>query len=267
MGLGVSILLIAAGAILAFAVNTTVSGVDIQTVGWILLIVGIVGAVRVDDLLVDLGRPRLLVRTPPRRLRRGRAPARLLDRAEPDHPERPQGRSGAFGTDSSARSQGRHGHVRRARTGRIGSPTISSRSPRTSCARRSRSSTESRPRSTRAWTSCRTEQVHALLGHARSSRPTACATSPTSCSTSRGSSPAARPARPSVSTRASGSTSSCRGSWASAPTDVRRGGRARRTADRIDPVAFDRVAANLILNALRYGAPPVEVSSGSSSPA
>jgi signal transduction histidine kinase len=27
----------------------------------------------------------------------------------------------------------------------------------------------------------------------------------------------------------------------------------------IDPIAFDRVAANLILNALRYGAPPVEV--------
>ena len=45
MGLGVSILLIAAGAILAFAVNATVSGVDIQTVGWILLIVGIIGAV------------------------------------------------------------------------------------------------------------------------------------------------------------------------------------------------------------------------------
>lgn len=45
MGLGVSLLLIAAGAILAFAVNATVSGVDVQTVGWILLIVGIVGAV------------------------------------------------------------------------------------------------------------------------------------------------------------------------------------------------------------------------------
>lgn len=45
MGLGVSILLIAAGAILAFAVNATVSGVDIHAVGWILLIVGIVGAV------------------------------------------------------------------------------------------------------------------------------------------------------------------------------------------------------------------------------
>jgi hypothetical protein len=38
-------LLIALGAILAFAVNTTVSGVDIQTIGWILLVVGIVGAV------------------------------------------------------------------------------------------------------------------------------------------------------------------------------------------------------------------------------
>ena len=45
MGLGVSLLLIAAGAILAFAVNAEVSGVDVQTVGWILLIVGIVGAV------------------------------------------------------------------------------------------------------------------------------------------------------------------------------------------------------------------------------
>jgi len=43
MGLGVSLLLVAAGAILAFAVNADVSGVDIQTIGWILLIVGIVG--------------------------------------------------------------------------------------------------------------------------------------------------------------------------------------------------------------------------------
>jgi hypothetical protein len=45
MGLGVSILLIAAGAILAWAVNADVSGVNIHAVGWILLIVGIVGAV------------------------------------------------------------------------------------------------------------------------------------------------------------------------------------------------------------------------------
>jgi Domain of unknown function (DUF6458) len=45
MGLGLSILLIAAGAILALAVNARLSGVDIHAVGWILLIVGIVGAV------------------------------------------------------------------------------------------------------------------------------------------------------------------------------------------------------------------------------
>ncbi len=45
MGLGVSIFLIAIGAILAFAVTAEVSGLDVNTIGWILLIVGIVGAV------------------------------------------------------------------------------------------------------------------------------------------------------------------------------------------------------------------------------
>jgi Domain of unknown function (DUF6458) len=44
MGIGVSLLLIAVGAVLAFAVNTTVSGLEIQTVGWILLAVGAFGA-------------------------------------------------------------------------------------------------------------------------------------------------------------------------------------------------------------------------------
>lgn len=43
MGLGVGLILAAVGAVLAFAVNATVSGVDIHTIGWILLIVGIVG--------------------------------------------------------------------------------------------------------------------------------------------------------------------------------------------------------------------------------
>ena len=45
MGVGVSILLIAAGAILTWAVTATVSGVSIHTVGVILLIVGIIGLV------------------------------------------------------------------------------------------------------------------------------------------------------------------------------------------------------------------------------
>ena len=43
MGLGVSLLLIAIGAILAFAVNAEVSGVDIDVVGWILMGIGLVG--------------------------------------------------------------------------------------------------------------------------------------------------------------------------------------------------------------------------------
>jgi hypothetical protein len=45
LGIGVSIFLIAVGAILAFAVNAEVSGLDVQTVGWILLAVGLVGIV------------------------------------------------------------------------------------------------------------------------------------------------------------------------------------------------------------------------------
>jgi hypothetical protein len=45
MGLGVSLILIAVGLILALAVNTHVSGVDINTIGWIVTIVGAVGLV------------------------------------------------------------------------------------------------------------------------------------------------------------------------------------------------------------------------------
>jgi len=45
MGIGVSLILIAAGAILTWAVNATVSGIDINTVGVILMVVGLVGLV------------------------------------------------------------------------------------------------------------------------------------------------------------------------------------------------------------------------------
>jgi len=44
MGIGVSLILIAVGAILVWAVEAEVSGVDLTAVGWILLIVGAVGA-------------------------------------------------------------------------------------------------------------------------------------------------------------------------------------------------------------------------------
>ena len=43
MGFGVGILLAAVGAVLAFAVTKNVNGLNIHTVGWILLIVGIIG--------------------------------------------------------------------------------------------------------------------------------------------------------------------------------------------------------------------------------
>ena len=43
MGIGVSIFLIAVGAILTWAVETEVSGLDITVVGVILLVVGILG--------------------------------------------------------------------------------------------------------------------------------------------------------------------------------------------------------------------------------
>jgi hypothetical protein len=45
MGIGVSIFLIAVGAILAFAVHASVNGIDLQTVGWILMVVGAIGLV------------------------------------------------------------------------------------------------------------------------------------------------------------------------------------------------------------------------------
>ena len=43
MGVGIGLLLAAAGAVLAFAVDKQVSGVNLHSVGWILLIVGIIG--------------------------------------------------------------------------------------------------------------------------------------------------------------------------------------------------------------------------------
>ena len=43
MGIGASIFLIAVGLILALAVNITVSGIDINVIGWILVAAGVVG--------------------------------------------------------------------------------------------------------------------------------------------------------------------------------------------------------------------------------
>ena len=79
MGIGVSLLLVAVGAILTWAVTADVSGVDIQTVGVILMVVGIVGAHPLARVLVELGRLRDV---PPRDGRsRPRPRRRALGRA------------------------------------------------------------------------------------------------------------------------------------------------------------------------------------------
>ena len=43
MSIGVSLFLIAVGAILAFAVEAELAGIDIEVVGWILMGVGVLG--------------------------------------------------------------------------------------------------------------------------------------------------------------------------------------------------------------------------------
>ena len=43
MTIGTSLFLIAVGAILRYAVETTVAGIDIQTAGLILIIIGVIG--------------------------------------------------------------------------------------------------------------------------------------------------------------------------------------------------------------------------------
>ncbi|MET8152873.1 DUF6458 family protein [Actinoplanes sp. NPDC049668] len=45
MGIGGSIFLLALGAILAFAVNAEISGLDINVVGYVLMLAGLVGLV------------------------------------------------------------------------------------------------------------------------------------------------------------------------------------------------------------------------------
>jgi hypothetical protein len=59
MGIGVGIFLIAVGAVLAFAVDASVNGIDIQTVGVILMIVGALGVI--VDLVIFAPRRRTVV--------------------------------------------------------------------------------------------------------------------------------------------------------------------------------------------------------------
>jgi len=55
MGLGVSIFLIAVGAILRYAVTATVSGISVDAIGLILMVVGVIGLVLSLFLWTALG--------------------------------------------------------------------------------------------------------------------------------------------------------------------------------------------------------------------
>jgi protein-S-isoprenylcysteine O-methyltransferase Ste14 len=66
MGIGTSIFLIALGAILRFAVTASVSGIEIATVGTILLVVGIIGlliSLLYTTIWADRTRPAAVDRT------------------------------------------------------------------------------------------------------------------------------------------------------------------------------------------------------------
>jgi uncharacterized membrane protein HdeD (DUF308 family) len=60
MTIGTSLFLIAVGAILRYAVDATVAGVDIQTAGLILMIIGVVGLV-IGLFLLTQARDRAVV--------------------------------------------------------------------------------------------------------------------------------------------------------------------------------------------------------------
>jgi hypothetical protein len=70
MGIGTSIFLIAVGAILRYAVDVTVEGVEIDTIGLILIVVGAIGLM-ISLAIIFLGnddRPRRPDDYPTRRL-------------------------------------------------------------------------------------------------------------------------------------------------------------------------------------------------------
>ncbi len=89
MGIGVSLILIAVGAILTWAVSATTSGIDINAVGVILMIVGLVGFVLSLALWSTWWGPgyfRRTVTSGPTTVRRRRtsAPGRYVEETTPD---------------------------------------------------------------------------------------------------------------------------------------------------------------------------------------
>jgi beta-lactamase regulating signal transducer with metallopeptidase domain len=61
MGIGTSLFLIAVGAILYFAVNADISGLEISTIGIILMVIGVVGLL-ISLFFLSQSRDRTVVR-------------------------------------------------------------------------------------------------------------------------------------------------------------------------------------------------------------
>ncbi|MGE5828989.1 MAG: DUF6458 family protein [Micromonosporaceae bacterium] len=68
MGIGVSVFLIAVGAILTFALNLRIGVLDLDVVGWILMAAGVIGLI--VTMVIWGGRRRSVVTTAPREVRR-----------------------------------------------------------------------------------------------------------------------------------------------------------------------------------------------------
>ena len=108
MRLGTAIVLLALGAILTFALRVDLSGVDLQVVGWILMIVGALGIV----LEVAVWGPRSRRRVthtegygaPPEDRSSGPPPTRPTD---PVRREPPSERTGALARSGSGPDDGR----------------------------------------------------------------------------------------------------------------------------------------------------------------
>ena len=65
MGIGASVFLIALGLILALAVDVSVSGVDLQLVGWILVLAGGIGLITSFVLVGSRRRVTTMINPPP----------------------------------------------------------------------------------------------------------------------------------------------------------------------------------------------------------
>lgn len=68
MGIGVSVFLIAVGAILTFALNVRIGVLDLDVVGWILMAAGVLGLI--VTMVIWGGRRRSVVTTQPTEVRR-----------------------------------------------------------------------------------------------------------------------------------------------------------------------------------------------------